>query len=101
MTCINGFLTGDTYTKKLYYLFGTHGLTQIVKEPTRITPSSSTLIDMVFTNLEDVHLNCANKFSDHQVIHMKLPYKTNKIKPIEINKINPEKLKNYLQNYVK
>lgn len=61
----------------LCHLLGTYGLAKLVSEPTRVTATSATVIDNIFTNIDsdfgisvrDVH------FSDHrsQVLSIKLP----------------------------
>ena len=52
-----------------------YGLSQLISEPTRITPTSSTLIDLCITNLPEkiskagvVHLG----ISDHSLVFMTL-----------------------------
>lgn len=65
----------DTYYKKallndISYL----GLKQIVKNPTRITDTSRTLIDLVLTNQFQIKtkVNTTEQISDHSIIHISL-----------------------------
>ncbi|VEN56008.1 unnamed protein product, partial [Callosobruchus maculatus] len=63
--------------------FKCYGFTQLVMEPTRITSSTSTLLDGVFTNAvhfcTDVLVLDSNAISDHQLVccHLHLPNKVN------------------------
>jgi hypothetical protein len=40
----------DSSAKKLIFLSALYNLGQLIKEPTRVTSTSSSLIDLVFTN---------------------------------------------------
>ena len=40
----------DSNTKKLMFLSALYNLEQLIKKPTRVTNTSSTLIDLIFTN---------------------------------------------------
>lgn len=69
--------------------FGSYGLTQIVSEPTRITGTTSTLIDLIFTtNLEaiqDVGTLSTDNFSDHRLVFTNLKIITSKMSPKKIS----------------
>lgn len=62
----------DSNTKKLVFLSALYNLEQLIKEPTRITNTSSTLIDLIFTNQPN---NISNSgvidlgMSDHSLIY--------------------------------
>jgi len=43
----------DNDTCKLMSITDVHGLQQLITEPTRVTPTSSTLIDVIYTNFPD------------------------------------------------
>ena len=43
----------NAYTQALLNITDIYNLKQLITEPTRITPLSSTLIDVIFTNLPD------------------------------------------------
>ena len=43
----------DNDTRKLMSITDIYGLQQLITEPTRITPTSATLIDVIFTNFPD------------------------------------------------
>ena len=48
--------TADKERVKLMSIADVYGLQQLISEPTRITPASSTLIDLI-------HTNCADKIA--------------------------------------
>ena len=52
-----------------------YNLKQLITEPTRITPLSSTLIDVIFTNLPD-NTTCSGVshigISDHSLIYVRV-----------------------------
>ena len=62
----------DSSTKKLIFLSALYNLEQLIKEPTRVTSTSSSLIDLVFTNQPN---NISNSgvidlgLSDHSLIY--------------------------------
>ena len=60
-------------TQALLSITDIYNLKQLISEPTRITPSSSTLIDVIFTNLPD-NTNCSGVshigISDHSLIYV-------------------------------
>ncbi len=51
MICLNNLL--ENHTKHFVYACETHQLTQLINKPTRITPSSRSLIDMIMTTNPD------------------------------------------------
>ena len=53
----------DTNTRLLCEISDTYGLQQLITEPTRITESSSSLIDVIFTN-------CINRVVCSGVLHI-------------------------------
>lgn len=70
-------------SNKLTSCFEAYGLSEIVKQPTRVTSTSSTLIDQIFTNKLNIFSECfvldAEPISDHKLIscQMKvLPFRT-------------------------
>ena len=70
-------------TKNLKRVLSLHDLTQIIKEPTRITGISKTLIDHVITNKPDmVHdsgvISCG--ISDHDIVFIERNVRTPKMK---------------------
>ena len=55
------------------YSEGFYGLEQLINEPTRITPSTSTLIDLIFTNRpENVYCSGVSHvaISDHSLVYV-------------------------------
>ena len=61
------------YTEHLKTLVNNSGLTQLIKEPTRITVSTQTPIDHIITNRPDFVLHSGVircRISDHDSIHM-------------------------------
>ena len=79
---VEHFLMGDmncnllsnenVYAKALLNVTDIYGLKQLINEPTRITPSTSTLIDLIFTNQPN-NVNCSGvshvAISDHSLIY--------------------------------
>jgi len=53
----------DNNKLKLMSIADIYGLQQLISEPTRITPTSSTLIDLIYTN-------CADKITCSGVCHV-------------------------------
>ena len=69
----------DAHSQKLIDLTSSHGFVQLVSKPTRITDSSGTLIDHVYSNNIDNTLSCnilTLDLSDHLAIHTKTSLKT-------------------------
>ena len=79
---IEYFLMGDLYcdmiatrydnnTCKLMSIADIYGLQQLITEPTRITPTSATLIDVIYTNCPD-KVVCSGvrhiSISDHSIV---------------------------------
>ena len=61
----------DTMTQELQSILKTYGLTQIVKEPTRVTEESSTLIDIIATTHRQyiqAPRVMKNSLSDHHTV---------------------------------
>ena len=63
--------TTDNNTCKLKSITDIYGLQQLVTEPTRITPTSTTLVDVVYTNCPD-KVVCSGvrhvSISDHSIV---------------------------------
>ena len=61
------------FTQALLNITDIYNLKQLITEPTRITPLSSTLIDVIFTNLPD-NTTCSGVshigISDHSLIYV-------------------------------
>ena len=61
----------DNDTRKLVSITDTYGLQQLITEPTRITPTTTTLIDVIFTNCPD-RVVCSGvrhiSISDHSLV---------------------------------
>ena len=82
------------------------GLKQIIRQPTRVTENSSTLIDIILTTHENRVYNSIvypNSFSDHELIEVirKLhiqKYQPRKILVRDYSKYNNEVLKSELRN---
>ncbi len=69
----------DNHTKHFVYKCETHQLTQIIDKPTRITPNSHSLIDMVMTtNPEKIveHDVKSVGIADHCLIYCVTSYKS-------------------------
>ena len=63
----------DNQTRRLQFLCGFHRIDQLINEPTRVTPLSSSLIDLVLTNRPEnisksgvIHLG----ISDHSLVYL-------------------------------
>ncbi|KAJ8973423.1 hypothetical protein NQ317_016706 [Molorchus minor] len=76
------FLSEEFYVKKIKNIFHLYGITQYVKTVTRVTNNSSTLIDYVLSNTENLNVNThlSPKISDHYVISINF---TNIIKEVD------------------
>ena len=63
----------DNDTSKLKNIADVYGLEQLIPEPTRITPTSSTLIDLIYTNCSD-KIACSGVchvgISDHSMVYV-------------------------------
>ena len=61
----------DNDTQKLKALADIYGMKQLINEPTRITPTSATLIDLIYTNTPD-KIVCSGvrhiSISDHSLV---------------------------------
>ena len=74
----------DVHTRTLQFISSVHQLEQLIKEPTRVTKSSATIIDLLFTNMVDniaasggIHLG----ISDHSLIYAVRKFAVPKTKP--------------------
>ena len=87
----------DTYTSELVNIFDIYGLTQMITEPTRITPVSQTLIDLCITNYPEKISSSGVLplgISDHSLIYIvrKIAY------PIrQLQKLLEEEISNILK----
>ena len=68
----------DNDTCKLMSITDVYGLQKLITEPTRVTPTSSTLIDVIYTNCPDKIVCsevCHVRISDHSMVfaYRKLP----------------------------
>ena len=75
LNCNLAFLQYDSNTRRLCKISDLFGLQQPVTEPNRVTESSSTLIDLIFTNYAD-RVICSGVshigISDHSLIYVNL-----------------------------
>nr|XP_022903957.1 uncharacterized protein LOC111416221 [Onthophagus taurus] len=72
---INLLNSQNTYTTKFLNLLDAYGLLQLVNEPTRITSSSETLIDVVVSSCVDfafTSLDSLHGLTDHELIRCSL-----------------------------
>lgn len=63
----------DSDTRKLLTITDVYGLQQLITEPTRITETSATLIDLIFTNCPDKVLCSGVRhigISDHSMVYV-------------------------------
>ena len=99
----------DNYGEKLKSVMEKRGLHQLVKEPTRITQSSKTKIDLVFTNRSNISANVLNtpKLSDHSIIELYGSGKIGKSCGLQMDKViesrnlkdvNPDDFQSSLMN---
>ncbi|XP_030752260.1 uncharacterized protein LOC115879515 [Sitophilus oryzae] len=63
------------YSKKLNNIIERSGLSQIVQNFTRITPTSATIIDLIITNDKEVNhqIHLTPKIADHSILTVNLP----------------------------
>ena len=83
--------------RALFDFCSTLNLTQLVKEPTRVTERSQTLIDIVLTTNENIVSSCEVKsstISDHSLVCVTLKFKTAKPR---CSYITARSYKNYTQ----
>ena len=88
-------------TNKLKDIFATYGLEQLINEPTRVTPNSSTLIDLCVTNTATKIVNSGVLhlgISDHSLIYMtyKTKYERSGKRIIEIRSMKNFRKEQYL-----
>ncbi|XP_045474989.1 uncharacterized protein LOC123680911 [Harmonia axyridis] len=81
------YLNKSTTEMKLFLeILESFGLKQIVNEPTRTTPNTSTLIDYILTNNTDLIVNTGvipvPEISDHDLVHCVINLKVEKTGPI-------------------
>ena len=80
----NYVLDESLSTNPIHYLSQLYGLTQLVSEPTRITTSSSTLIDVILTTIPESHV-CTGviklTLSDHYLPYTILTCQAPKVPP--------------------
>lgn len=64
------------YARKLDNLINSYGIYQLVDTYTRITPTSSTVIDLLITNNKELkqEVHHTPKITDHSMIHVFLPH---------------------------
>ncbi|XP_044183319.1 uncharacterized protein LOC122963992 [Acropora millepora] len=74
----------DVHTRTLQFISSVYQLEQLIKEPTRVTKSSATTIDLIFTNMVDkiattgvIHLG----ISDHSLIYAVRKFAVPKTRP--------------------
>ena len=74
----------DVHTRTLQFISSVYQLKQLIKEPTRVTKSSATTIDLIFTNMVDkiaisgvIHLG----ISDHSLIYAERKFAVPKTRP--------------------
>lgn len=98
------WLVNNNHKKKLEEIINDNYFQQIVTTPTRITQTTSTLIDYAVTNIDEaiVHTKTKYKISDHESLEIKIPavkannsLKTKTIKNIRFNNNN---FRNLIQN---
>lgn len=73
LNCNLASSTPDANTRHLLEISDLYGLNQLINEPTRVTESSSTLIDLIFTNHAD-KVSCSGVshigISDHSLVYV-------------------------------
>lgn len=92
--------------KKLISIANQNELKQIITEPTRETSKSKTIIDLVFTNSDEIEIEIDNKdnISDHNIIFLRLnkdknqPKNMNNVTKINWKNYSSEKLLNEINN---
>ena len=74
----------DAYTRTLQFVSSVCQLEELIEEPTRVTKSSATTIDLIFTNMVDntaasevIYLG----ISDHRLIYAVRKFAVPKTKP--------------------
>ena len=76
----------DVRTRTLQFISSVYQLVQLIKEPTRVTKTSATIIDLIFTNLVDntatfgvIHLHVG--ILDHSLIYAVRKFAVPKTRP--------------------
>ncbi len=97
----------DPHSRRLRFLCSLYQLSQLVDEPTRVTETSSTLIDLILTNRPEnilstgvIHLGIL----DHSLIYAVRKFKLPRSSPILLRKfviLNTFRLMNFAQIYFK
>lgn len=78
---INLFNINESTVSRMLDLFDTLNMTQLIESPTRVTATSSTLLDLLVADRNAQILKTGTfsvEFSDHYVIHCKLNLKSDK-----------------------
>ena len=96
----------NTFTAKIDEMCNILQVNQVIKEPTRITPHSKTLIDLIFVSksLGDLHSGIHSVgLSDHSLVYVIMKFERKKNKPTitsfrSFRKFNETKFKEDLSN---
>ena len=90
-------------TNKLKHIVTKYNLTQLIKEPTRITRNSQTLLDVIITNNSQsiLHSETTLSIADHHAVSCIVNLKKDKMKPFKMygrchKNYSPEKLQTEL-----
>lgn len=93
------------YKNKLKCLLDDNGLKQVMKDFTRITENSKTLIDYIISNNQNIsaEINIANKISDHETIDIIIDNaeyndNANSYREVELFKYNKYQYNREIQN---
>ena len=85
LNCDVNKLTPDTQTRQLQSLCSLHQLSQCINVPTRVTGTTSTIIDLIFSNNpETIRSSCVLHFeiSDHSLVFAIRKYELLQKRPI-------------------
>ena len=90
--------SSDTASQALVNFCTSFNLSQLIRQPTRVTESSATLIDVILTSHENLIIDAKvmpSSISDHDLIYAVLKLKRQRPKPVYIT---TRSFKNYQQN---
>lgn len=67
-------LRNDTYSNRLEKIISFYGLKQLIRDPTRITQNTTTLIDLCITNYFELEASVLHtpRITDHSIINIKV-----------------------------
>ena len=90
--CKKTYMLGDLNedllkVNRLQQILNKLNLFQLIREPTRVTPRSKTLIDVIITNNRDtvMHAETSLSIADHHAVSCSINLRKQRMTPFQIN----------------